>query len=110
MQGLNIPSFDTSVFSQLDNPELACYLDEFTPTIVEELFDSLKKTKLKSCILDPVPRKLLSSQLDVILPIIADIVNSSLATSYIPSTFKKTALHPTLKMSAMDYDQFSPSF
>lgn len=97
---MNIPSCDTSVFSQLDNPELACYLNEFTPTTVEELFDILKKNKLKSCILDSVPTKLLSAQLDVILPIIADIVNSYFATSYVASTFKKAALHPTLKKSA----------
>ena len=107
-QGLQISSSsNTPFFSQLDNPKMTCCLDEFTPTTIEELSDILKKTKLKSCGLDPIPAKVLSAHIDVILPIVTDIVNSSFETSYVPSSFKKAALHPTLKNSASDYEEFS---
>ena len=102
-----ISSGNTRFFSHLDNPKLTCCLDEFTYTTTEELSDILKKTKLKSCVLDPIPAKVLSSHIDVILPIVTDIVNSSLETSHVPSSFKKAALYPTLKKSVTDYEEFS---
>ena len=107
-QRLQTPSSgNTRFFSHLDNPKLTCCLDEFTYTTTEELSDILKKTKLKSCVLDPIPAKVLSSHIDVILPIVTDIVNSSLETSHVPSSFKKAALYQTLKKSVTDYEEFS---
>ena len=94
-------------FSQLDNPDLTCCLDKFTPTTIEELSNILEKSKQKSCQLDPIPAKVLSAQIDIILPIIVDIINLSLETSYVPSFLKKAVLHPTLKNSATDYEEFS---
>ena len=71
---------------------------------IEELSNILEKSKLKSCQLDPIPAKVLSAQIDIILLIIVDITNLSLETSYVPLSLKK---HPTLKNSATDYEEFS---
>ena len=57
--------------------------------------------------MDPIPAKVLSAQIDIILPIIVDITNLSLETSYVPLSLKKAVLHPTLKNSAADYEEFS---
>ncbi|CAB3997172.1 Hypothetical predicted protein, partial [Paramuricea clavata] len=56
------PVFDSSTreypgFFHLDNPKLTCCLDEFIYTTTDELSDILEKTKLKSCVLDPIPAK-----------------------------------------------------
>ncbi|CAB4028015.1 RNA-directed DNA polymerase from mobile element jockey [Paramuricea clavata] len=57
-QGLQtLLSENTRVFSHLDNPKLTFCLDEFIYTTTEELSDILEKTKLKSCVLYPIPAK-----------------------------------------------------
>lgn len=57
--------------------------------------------------LDPIPAKMLSSDIDVLLPIVKDIVNSSLETSHVSSSFKNAGVYPTLTKSATDYEEFS---
>ena len=45
--------------------------------------------------------------MDDLLPVICKIVNLSLESCYMPPTFKKAVLSPTLKKSALDYQEFA---
>ncbi len=57
-------------------------------TIGEEEFNKLvKSAKPTTCILDPIPSKLLKEVIPVIDRLLA-IINSSLSLGYVPKTFK----------------------
>ncbi len=54
----------------------------------EELYKPIKSAKPTTCMLDPIPSKLLEEVLpEVIEPLLA-IINSSLSLGYVPKTFK----------------------
>ena len=56
----------------------------------------------KSCALDPIPTWLLKDILDVLIPTITDIVNSSLQDGCFPDMMKKALVLPLLKKSTLD--------
>ena len=62
----------------------------------------LKNTIPKSCELDPLPTKLLYENLDTTLPVITNIINSSLASGTVPSDFKTAVVKPLLKKPSLD--------
>ncbi len=62
----------------------------------EELY-KLKSAKPTTCMLDPIPSKLLKEVLpEVIDPLLA-IINSSLSLGYVPKTFKLAVIKPLIK-------------
>ena len=52
--------------------------------------------------LDPIPTHLLKANLSSLVPVIADIVNVSIATGVFPSAFKKALVTPLLKKTTLD--------
>ncbi len=61
-----------------------------------------KSAKPTTCILDPVPSKLLKEVLpEVIDPLLA-IINSSLSLGYVPKTFKLAVIKPLIKKTQLD--------
>ncbi len=68
-------------------------------TIGEEEFKSSKPT---TCMLDPIPSKLLKEVLpEVIDPLLA-IINSSLSLGYVPKNFKLAVIKPLIKKPQLD--------
>ncbi len=57
----------------------------------------IMKSPTKSCSLDPIPTDLLKQCLDVLLPIIVDIINLSLSSGGFPAIFKLALVIPLLK-------------
>ncbi len=52
------------------------------------LFKLVKSSKPTTCILDPVPSKLLNEVLPEVIDPLLTIINSSLSLGYVPKTFK----------------------
>ncbi len=66
-------------------------------TIGEEELYKLVKSKPTTCMLDPIPSKLLKEVLpEVIDPLLA-IINSSLSLGYVPKNFKLAVIKPLIK-------------
>ncbi len=63
----------------------------------EELYKLVKSAKSTTCMLDPIPSKLLKVVLpEVIYPLLA-IINSSFSLGYVPKTFKLAVIKPLIK-------------
>ena len=60
------------------------------------------KSASKSCLSDPVPTWLLKEHLDVLLPVITDIVSLSLESGAFPDEMKRAMVKPLLKNSSLD--------
>ena len=61
----------------------------------------IKKSAKKSCLMDPMPTSLVVGCLDV-LPVIMQIVNSSLSSGYFPAVWKEALVCPLLKKAGLD--------
>ncbi len=72
-------------------------LSEFSVLTVDEVKALIRKSPSKSCALDPIPTELLKQCMEVLAPILTDIINQSLANGDVPSTMKEALLFPLLK-------------
>lgn len=79
-------------------------LKTFQPATRDEVKDIVNNSANKSCGLDPIPTFLVKKSLDVLLPSITTIVNSSLSTGHVPALFKLALVSPLLKKSHLDPD------
>ena len=86
------------VFSDFDGINLCKF------AIISE--DDVKKCILscstKSCDLDPISTSLLKECLDVLLPYITNIFNTSLTSGIVPNCFKQAIIKPLLKNYSLD--------
>ena len=57
----------------------------------------VKKSAIKSCTLDPSPTSLLKEHLEDFIPILTDIINSSLQCGKFPDILKNATVRPLLK-------------
>lgn len=79
-------------------------LEEFTPASQEEVRKIIMRSPDKSCELDPIPTWLLKKCIDVLLPVVTLIVNTSLESSCMPKQYKCAYIRPLLKKSNLDPD------
>ncbi len=63
----------------------------------EELYKLVKSAKPTTCMLDPIPSKLLKEVLPEVIDPLLDIINSSLSLGYVPKTFKLAVIKPLIK-------------
>ena len=56
----------------------------------------------KSCELDPIPTTLLYENLDILLPTLTNIINTSLTTGIVPPDLKTAIVRPLLKKLSLD--------
>ena len=68
----------------------------------EDIKEIIQSSNSKSCHLDPIPTTLLKSVLDVLLPSITKIVNTSIQTATFPTTWKQASVNPLIKKSSLD--------
>lgn len=59
-------------------------------------------SKPSSCILDPIPTKLLKELLPVLGPPMLNIINGSLSTGCVPNSLKVAVIKPLLKKPNLD--------
>ena len=82
----------------LDVPKL----EEFIPVSESHLREIIMSSNSKSCHLDPIPISLLKASIDILLPVLCKIVNSSIESSTVPASFKSATITPLLKKSSLD--------
>ena len=85
-------------------------LPHFSPLSQDYVLKLISKTFKKSCLLDPIPTKVMIQLLGVLLPVITKIVNKSLQSGSFPDSWKETNVLPLLKSSHLDvkYQNFRP--
>ncbi|MGL4813803.1 MAG: RNA-directed DNA polymerase, partial [Enterobacter sp.] len=85
------------------DPILPCiYLDSFNAITIEELTKLVTSSKTSTCILDPVPTKLLKEVFSVVSEPVLSIFNSSLKLGCVPKAFKLAVIRPLIKKPHLD--------
>ena len=77
-------------------------LSTFTPVTIDEIKTLVGKSPSKQCASDPIPTWLLKKCVNVLAPILCNIVNASLSTGKVPSAMKNALVTPLLKKSSLD--------
>ena len=77
-------------------------LQRFLPATHDEVKRINTNSPNKTCVLDPIPTRLLRQCLDHFVPLITAIINKSLATSVVPACFKRAVVRPLLKRPGLD--------
>ena len=72
-------------------------LDHFNTYSVEDMRKLVSRSSKKSCQLDPMPTNLIVGMSDTLLPVITNVVNSSLSLGHFPSDWKTALVDPRLK-------------
>jgi hypothetical protein len=68
----------------------------------DDVLKTIQSMTLKTCDLDPLPTSLYSQCLPQLLPFITDIINHSLESGSVPSSFKSAIVLPLLKKHGLD--------
>ena len=79
-------------------------LTSFSPVSDDALLRIITNSPTKSCSLDPISTWLLKNNMDVLLPSITHLVNCSLATAAVPSSYKNAVVTPILKKASLPLD------
>ena len=80
-------------------------LHTLQPSTVDEVTTILRKMPNKQCELDPCPMWLLKSLEAIVIPVITDIVNTSLSSATLPNSLKTAIVRPSLKEPALDSNE-----
>uniref|UniRef100_A0A8C6SKQ3 Reverse transcriptase domain-containing protein n=1 Tax=Neogobius melanostomus TaxID=47308 RepID=A0A8C6SKQ3_9GOBI len=79
-------------------------LDRFITVDEAEVLSIIMSSKPSTCLLDPIPIKLLKEITPEISDTILKIINSSLENGYVPKSFKYAVIKPLLKKPNLDPD------
>ena len=74
----------------------------FSTTSLDTMMKIIMASKPSSCILDPIPTKLLKELLPVLVPPMLNIINGSLSTGCVPNSLKVAVIKPLLKKPNLD--------
>ncbi|XP_072037296.1 uncharacterized protein [Amphiura filiformis] len=89
-------------------PEICSHsFSEFLTVSEEDVLKIIMSASITSCRLDPLPASLLKLCLHDLLSTITTIVNESLSTGVVPSSFKHACIHPLLKKPGLDRDVYA---
>ena len=88
------------------------YFENFAVLTEMDVRKLVNKSATKSCELDPISTRFLKQHLDVLLPLVTNIVNISLQTGQFPNTLKSAIGRPFLKKAGMGitFKNFCPVF
>uniref|UniRef100_A0A8C9Z9B5 Reverse transcriptase domain-containing protein n=1 Tax=Sander lucioperca TaxID=283035 RepID=A0A8C9Z9B5_SANLU len=78
------------------------YLDCFYPINPQQLMLKVSSAKRSTCLLDPIPTRLLKEALPMVNASLLDMINMSLLTGYVPQSFKVAVIKPLLKKPTLD--------
>jgi hypothetical protein len=100
-------SIDVSPPPVDDQQQCDVTLESWEPVTEAEVERIIRSSPNKSCPLDPIPTALLKECLGVLLPHITRIINLSLSTGVVPTSYKVARVIPTLKKTTLDQNQLS---
>ncbi|XP_077094295.1 uncharacterized protein LOC143746358 [Siphateles boraxobius] len=81
-------------------PEVKFY--SFVAIGEEEFCKLVNSSKSTTCMLDPIPTKLLKEMLPEVIDPLLNIINSSLSLGYVPKTFKLAMIKSLVKKTQLD--------
>lgn len=95
---------DLSKFPHISHGSCESRLFSFTQMTIAEIELIIRKCEPKSCSLDPVPTSMLRNRqlLQLLLPLITDLINTSLNTGVVPESLKESLVAPRLKKAGLD--------
>ena len=76
--------------------------ESFQPVTQDQVRKFIFKSPCKSCSSDPIPTDLLRQCLDLLLPVITDIINMSLSNGSFPDDYKLALVTPLLKKLGLE--------
>ena len=79
--------------------------DSFHPVTITQLHTIINSSKPSSCALDPIPTSLLLECLDVILPTLTHIIDTSILSGQFPTNMKTAIVKPLLRKCSLDIDK-----
>ncbi|XP_076858335.1 uncharacterized protein LOC143512193 isoform X2 [Brachyhypopomus gauderio] len=82
-------------------------LTSFSPLSAEMVLQLLTSSSPTTCPLDPIPSTLLQTISHELLPFISTIINNSLSSGIVPSSFKAARVVPILKKPNLDATNIS---
>ena len=88
MPTLNLPT---------DDPYTEYSFCSFQPVSIQCVKNTIFKSSLKTCSLDPIPTSFFVECLDQLLPAVMVIINKSLRTGVFPSVFREAIVISLLK-------------
>ena len=96
-------SFSTSESYNMVHPPPfdAPKLTVFTQVTQDEIGKIISKSPTKSCLLDPLPTFLIKECINILLPSITKLVNSSLCEGLVPDDFKKAVVILLIKKASL---------
>ncbi len=71
----------------------------------EDVKETIKRSAVKTCQLDPLPASLTKECLEDLLPSITTIVNASLQSGVFPECLKQALVTPLLKKAGLDIEE-----
>ncbi|KAI5094409.1 hypothetical protein C0J45_16133 [Silurus meridionalis] len=77
-------------------------LSSFSTLTEDEILQVIRSCNPTTCPLDPIPSTTLQTITQDLLPFISTIINGSLTSGYVPTTFKQARVIPILKKPALD--------
>ena len=97
-------NFDTTEHTY-NNTSQASYtgkpLSEFSPATMEEIEDIIKSCDIKASSIDPLPAEVFKDNIEVLLPVLTDVVNASLSSGSIDGA-KLAHITPLIKGQGLD--------
>ena len=100
----NQPGYKTPsvVTNGSKSDSLSTQLSEFEPTTEDELRNIIKQSPNKHCHLDPLPTCVFKECIDVLLPTIVNIINTSMSMGEVSESLKNAIITPLLKKPQLD--------
>ena len=71
----------------------------------EDVYEIIRAAPIKSCPLDPLPSSVFKECVDILLPTITKIVNTSLQSGTVPHALKTARVLPLLKKASLDPEE-----
>ncbi|XP_068731185.1 uncharacterized protein [Montipora capricornis] len=94
-----------------DDPSVdeAHLFSKFQPLSQSDVLKLIQKSSKKSCSLDPIPTKLVLASLEQLLPVITQMINSSLLAGHFPKLWKEALVDPRQKKEGInDFSNLRP--
>ncbi len=83
----------------------ASNFNQFKLLDCNDILSIIRKSRVKSCALDPLPASLITENLPELLPAITAVVNTSLQSGEFPSALKVALVTPLLKKPSLDVEE-----
>ena len=79
-----------------------------TPDTRKDITRIVRTSTTKTCDLDPIPTYMVKDNIDLLAPLLTDIINITLQTGIVPTNMKHALVLPVLKKRCLDANIANP--